>query len=420
MTRSFFFSLIAFLPVLAAAQFTQPDPLSPAVPYAAPQPVAVPEIPPPVSASSLISPDLLSGPNYKVSPDVDRTGMLYRFDITTDNGPLTAGSLQMMRIRLAELKAIHRLGQLSEEELYLKGVGEQLETTARATGKALRNPIQTIKSVPDGFKKFAGQLQAQQIVGQVYGESGSTTYAQVKRELAAKLGVDPYTDNQVLQALMNEVAKNQNRGQLIASIGTFMVGGGAGLALNAVEMNQEFHDLIRKKSAAQLQLDNREILKGMGLTEKRADYFLTTEGYTASNCTAIVRALATLRKIKGVTGVLDTLPKFSGQPEPILFAQTQIQMAAQFHVKVRPLTAVKFVSGTAVWSDATGTSYVFSPIEYLYWTEEIGVGMSNIRSQVSNAGALEYWISGTVSDTARSLLAARGVTVKENSLERLW
>src|SRR5690606_37040440 len=121
-------------------------------------------------------------------------------------------SLQMLRIRVAELAALHRLETLSKEPQFIRGFSKQLEGTVSATGKAIMSPIKTLKQMPVGMKKFAGDIQAQQAVGKVYGESGSSAHAQVKRELAAKLGVDPYTDNEPLQALLNDAAKHESRG----------------------------------------------------------------------------------------------------------------------------------------------------------------------------------------------------------------
>ncbi len=400
-------------PVPGAQIPAQVQPQAPVVPYVAPY-----EHPAPVPASSLIDKKELSGAGYRVGSTADPSGMLYSFTIQHDAGPISAQSLQMMRVRLTELEAIERLQALSQQELFLRGMGKQLENTVEATGKAIMNPVKTLKQVPVGFKKFAGEIQAQQMVGEVYGESGSQSYAPVKRQLAAKLGVDPYTDNQPLQALLNEVAKNQNRGQLVASLSTLVVGGGAGWALAGVEMNDEFHEVVKNKSAAQLQLDNRGKLMELGCSQSKADHFLTTIGYTASNCTAITMALSTLGHIKGVTGVLDVLPPFAG-PESVLFAQTQVQMAAQFHKTQKPLKTVRFVNNTAVWGDGSGNWYVFSPLEYLYWNEEIDIGMSNLRREVGE-GTLELWISGTATPTARQELAGRGVMVQGDGLARLW
>lgn len=372
----------------------------------------------PVAASSLLPQKSLKGPDYRVASEADPSGMLYSFRIESDYGTFKPQSLQMMRVRLAEVQAIDRLQELSEEPMFLQGVGKQLENTMQATGKALMNPVKTIKQMPVGFKKFAGDIQAQTAVGQVYGESGSPAYSQVKRQLASRLGVDPYSDNQPLQNLLNEVAKNQNRGQLVASIGTLVVGGGAGLALNMVEMNDDFQALIRNKSAQQLQIDNRSALIDVGCPAAAVDRFLTTPGYTATNCTAITRAIATLRNAKGIKGVLENLPPFAG-PESILFGQTQIQMAAQFHRAQKPLKSVKFIGGTPVWTGNDGVTYVFSPLEYLYWNEEIDIGLSNIRRE-TGAAQVEFWISGTATDRAMSELAARGVIVKENTFRLLW
>lgn len=414
MIRIFLLPCCCLFVTASFAQFGYTSPVLTPAAFAAPSY----EVPAPVSASRLLSDQALSGPGYRVAQQADPFGMLYSFRIDSNYGVFEPHSLQMMRVRLTELEAMNRLKELSEQPLFVQGMGQQLERTVTATGKAIMSPIKTIKQMPIGFKKFASDIQAQQAVGEVYGESRSGSYAQVKRELASRLKVDPYTDNQPLQDLLNEVAKNKNRGQLVASIGTLVVGGGAGLALGAVEMNDEFQAVIRNKSAAQLQVDNHTALIQMGCAVPTVERFLTTPGYTASNCTAIRRALMELGGVRNTCAVLDALPPFAG-PESILFAQTQIQMAAQFHRSRTSLTAVKLVENTAVWSDAYGRSYVFSPLEHLYWNEEIDIGFSNIRSALGG-GPLELWISGTATEAATGHLAARGVAVRAESLAALW
>lgn len=423
---------LALAPMAGSAQvpIAQPTPrgdLFPAPPGAgfdgfsapvAPAPVRY-EAPLPASAASLIGENQMVGPGYRVDRTAQSDGMLYSFNIDTDRGPMKVESLQMMRVRLTELAAINRLRELSEEPLFLQGMGKQLENTVEATGKAIRHPVQTLKQIPVGFKKFKGEIQAQQAVGTVYGESGSQAYSQVKRELAYKLGVDPYSDNPVLQDLLNNVAKNQNRGQLVASIGTLVVGGGAGVALAVVEMNDEFNQIIKNKSAAQLQIENSAALESLVCKRPQMDRLLNMPGYTASNSTAITRAMTALARVRGICGVLDTLPP-NPMPEAALLAQTQIQMAAQFHTKERPLTSVRFVEGTAVWADAQGNSYVFTPLEYLYWNEEIDHGFRNIR-QAIGGGTLELWISGTATPTAQTeMLRNHNAIVRPGSFATLY
>ncbi len=64
-------------------------------------------------------------------------------------------------------------------------------------------------------------------------ETARNIYAKEKRHLALQLGVDPYSTNPQLQEALNEVARNKNRGKLVARVGTAAIpyaGLGLGIA----------------------------------------------------------------------------------------------------------------------------------------------------------------------------------------------
>ena len=65
-------------------------------------------------------------------------------------------------------------------------------------------------------------------------------FAKAKRDIALKLGVDPYSSNEALQRELNGIAWASYAGKMTFTLATVPVSGGAGIALTAIALTATF------------------------------------------------------------------------------------------------------------------------------------------------------------------------------------
>ena len=186
------------------------------------------ENPPTLPAGVLAPATLISGAGFQVNSPVPTDGLLAHFILQSDVGTFPANSVEMLRIRVAEIPAIVELTQTSKS----KGFADALATNAvrpvQAAGQMIMHPVDTVQGLPAGVGRFFGRvgLGAQRIqeaatgpedasggekAEEVAKRTGQATrdvfgYEQERRELAKKLHVDPYTTNPILSKQLDDFA----------------------------------------------------------------------------------------------------------------------------------------------------------------------------------------------------------------------
>jgi hypothetical protein len=107
-----------------------------------------------------------------------------------------------------ELRAINQLRQISTAKAFKNGLKQSAKATHDTGKEIVRNPIGTVKNVPEGASRFFGKVKG--FLNQDEDESdqkSSPTEAikgflgvdDEKRKLAARFGVDVYSRNQTFR-----------------------------------------------------------------------------------------------------------------------------------------------------------------------------------------------------------------------------
>ena len=121
----------------------------------------------------------------------------------------------------------------------------------------ITNPLPTIASVPRGILGFLNQAgQALKNVtegndsglGQGQLVENLSGFAKTKRDLALKLGVDPYCNNQVFQSELNKVAWPAFLGKFAVGLGMGAIGGAAGATIHGLNWTATLQASLRDKS----------------------------------------------------------------------------------------------------------------------------------------------------------------------------
>jgi hypothetical protein len=194
----------------SAATVAPPTTATPAA-TVTPVPTASPsayEVSPILNASVILQPQYFRGPNFIVRNAVPTYFGSNRYTIDSDFGVFEADGNQMLMRRVAEINAIAELQAMSQTTEFTQAAAQAAEAPLSVAQDLVNNPVPTISSVPRGIWSFLNQAgEAVQQVAE--GRQGDATngslvenvsgFSKTKRDLAIKLGVDPYSTNEVFQ-----------------------------------------------------------------------------------------------------------------------------------------------------------------------------------------------------------------------------
>ena len=191
--------------------------------------------PPKLDASTILQPQYLAGANFTVQNPVPTYFGSNQCTIDSDYGVFTADGNAMLMRRLAEIEGIAALQAMSQTSEFTQAA----ETPLNVAQDLITNPVSTIASVPRGILGFLNQA-GQAVKNVAEGDQPSpgnvvenlSGFAQTKRDLAIKLGVDPYYNNEVFQQELNKVAWPAFLGKFAVNLGMGAISGGAGAALS--------------------------------------------------------------------------------------------------------------------------------------------------------------------------------------------
>jgi len=372
------------------------------------------ESPPVFPVDQVLPAEMIQGPGFKVVETANAEGMLYSFSVWSAYGWYRPQSLDMLRIRIAEIKALNTLSALQKEPLFLQGVSEQVGGTIQQTGRALTRPVSTIREIPLGLQKFGKRIKDSGSQEKTSGELG--IHRGAKMQLAQQLGVDPYSDNRQLQEALYSVASNKNRGKLVARVGAMAIPGGAGMAVSAAQLNKSLQEGLYTLSPADLRKATRIKLARVGCAQGDIDVFLSNPGYTLTQQMAIADALSGLAEVNGIGQYLRCIQD-APQPEAALFYQRRVQIALKFHREVRPLKEMVLFKNTPVFIDQGDRMVATVSLDYLYWNQDIAQRLQDLIDGTGHAQC-DLWITGSASPLAEQKLKEWGVTLHQQVVKK--
>jgi hypothetical protein len=375
-------------------------------------------------ASALLAGQSLSGPNYRIADSVTNDGFMNRYTVTVDGKAYPVDGNALMRIRLAELKALEKMVRVKKTDVYKKALKTAATGPLSAAKGMLTQPIDTVKGAASGVGKFFGNIGHAMFGGASEQEEGvfKTTigFATAKRNFAYKFGIDPYTTFPPVKEVLEEIAWAGAGGGLTVSAAFMGIPGVGGGVVRGTKTTDAMNRLVRDKSPAELKEINAKKLRQMRVDASVAELFLEHPKFSPTHKTHLVNAL-------GFVGVYDRQLFIERailvQDETMaFFMQRWAEMIAAYHIKVKPLARFYRLGRMPIAQRADGTLIAPLPLDHLQWTEQVAArhaaNMRDIRTIPGVTGG-EIWIEGTISQAARKVLEGQNWVVKENAGETL-
>ncbi len=372
---------------------------------------------PPAAAAEQVLGALARGENYSVASPVRSDGLVEIFTVESKVGRFTVHGRQLLNRRLRELQAIAALERMSSTDMFAKSAVKSATSPVRFGIDLLKNPFgtveQTVSGVSDAFGKIGSGLSnpgadPDGLAASAIGVSSA------KRQLAAELDVDPYTDFKPLADKLNDVATTIALGGLGPKAAFSLIGGGIGMAISYSSTADDVRNLVRDKTASQLFEHNAQLLRAMGVSDRTAAAFLDNDFYTLTDQTRIVTALHALGKVANRSVFIERAAGVHAR-DLAFFLVRRSEMIADYQ-RASGGQIVGFVSagGFPVNILADGRALMVAPIDLLAWSATPLQALAAISSALRNEGrgeAVELHISGTATPRAEAALKSMGWTL---------
>lgn len=380
---------------------------------------------PVLSASAILRPEYCKGPNFTVRDQVTTQSGWNHYTIDSDFGVFEASGNMMLMRRVSEIAAMGAMQSMSQNKEFMKAAEQSAKVPLLVAENLVKKPADTIASVPKGVFGFLSQT-GQSVSDTLSGRKGNAAegnaidnfsgFSKVKRDLAMRLGVDPYSSNDAFQKALNKAAWPIFLGKISVQGGMSFVGGPAGKALFALSMTGKMENALRDLDPAGLRVTNLAALKELGISKVDSDAFLNNTVFTPSIHTAIVNALSELGHVEGRD---DFLREAAGSDSELMAYSYQFtaQMMARLN-RSSAITAIVHTVHLTVCQNQSGTILIPLEWDYAEWSPLVEAFVPAVKELKGATPATGYSlvITGVTSPTTAKALAAGGMGVQTKAL----
>jgi len=402
--------------------------------------------------AELLPEAMVSGADFKVVDPVHGDGLMNHFVLESRYGSFEAYGRAALAIRIREVAALAELAGTSDIQIAAGGVVQGVASEVKTATGVVTHPIRIVTGIPTGIEHlFAGyrargqealadaKSEASALRSQPSGSGDSASgpaaasgashdahkvvekgrkearsYAErylgvtaAEREYYRKLGVDPYTDNQVLRNAIRHAAK-------ISAAAGFGLKFASLPAIPGIGITQRVVDTIYNEDPAAIRERTRKTLAGYGLSAAEIERFMNAPLLSP---TRQVVLLAAAQALGGVAqrGELFRHALSLDSNEEVQVYLRSVGLLVQAHAS-QALTSVVPGLRLPAGLRADGSFVVCGAFESVYWTEDVARLELQLRGALPGTAASagrELWVAGTLSELARQAAHARGWQLHE-------
>jgi hypothetical protein len=373
------------------------------------------DVPPEIRpVASVVPAHLLRGPHYVLGPDVTTFAYLNRYTVTSDFGVFSAPSDAGLARLIREIAAIAQLKAMQQTDAFKNAAIEAGKSPFRSAKSLIDDPVGTLSALPEGLGSIFGRAseQLQRSHRSQYEDGPAMQLLAVsgyKREYAAKLGVDVYSSNEVLQKELNRLAWASAGGNLTLGALSFATGAMALQVASNVRLLEQARSIVEATPPSELSKRNRKLLGRMKVSNATASGFLQNRVLSPRHQTIIVASMVVLGDIPGRAQFIARASSADTEDAALLF-QRMAELMAGYSAKVAAVRQIAIVRNLPIVTTAKSSALLL-PIDRLLWTER-NAGLAESLAKAPARGP-QLWITGTASPLAEAGLKKLGLGLTE-------
>jgi hypothetical protein len=330
----------------------------------------------------------------------------------------------MLRVRLREIDALAAMEAMSTTKEFASAAGRALASPFVATWNVITNPVDTILGVPrsawekiqrtsDLARGDRGKLEDsafKELIG----------FERKKRQIAAELGVDPYSSNKVLQRSLNRFAWAAYAGELPSMFVPFTgYREKTAAEVDATEAGR-VQEILRRYSPEDLDRLNRIELAVMGTPKSLGDRFIHHPWYSPRHETVVVDNLAALDLAENRPAFIEAAVTAESEEDAHLYLRTA-ELMRRYSDGVEHIDRIVAIEGIVTGLAADGTLVVPLAADHALWspaTSELVAKAARTPPELE-VRRRRLLLSGTLSPLARAKIEGLGVDVVEKAFDAL-
>ncbi|MEO1857473.1 MAG: hypothetical protein ABGY95_08970 [Rubritalea sp.] len=398
-------SLLALSPTLANAQ----------------APIAF-EQPPIFEASKILPPELLKSDLHRIREFCPSDGFMIHFTIDTNYGEVKCSGINTLAECINEIKAIKTLVETSRTDLFAEGLKQSIEAPIDAVKNIAEAPEETLRKVPATvghfFKKVGSSISnasekaedkwkhrhdKKNSNGTVNDLSKSAKsiagFDKAKLDCARKLGVDPYSDNALLQAEIEKITWAFFAGGLPLRLGISGKISTAMTATKTIGLPEDIYDV----TPSELLLRDRDSMLALGASETLIESVFRNQDLSIAQRHSIIEALKTFPEKGDRVNVLGIAANSLSKNQTRYLNQVMMKLKAQN--KKTPYAALTTVVRMPAGVTKEGMVEVVAPVDFISWTPRISEFARAPKMPQMKYKLLVY---GQISQNAKSGFEAAG------------
>lgn len=374
-----------------------------------------------VKARDVLPPEFFRSVHYEIDEHVTRSRFFYHFKVSSDFGTYSIASVPMLRVRLHEIMTLAEVDHPSSKSSAAldrsppgrRGVGgdsvaeifaDPLGTAGTLLGNLAHNLEETLVD-PDRDESAAAPTDGRGFV---------VDPGPHKRSAAAQLDVDVYSSNPALQTLLDALARARSAGKMRGPVAPTQLLRVGPVAFGSGVLDERLRSTLKNKSAAEINADVDQRLAAAGVSTAQRTVFLANRNYTPRTRLYFTRYLGLLKQAKGIEQIVQSANSASTEADARAFVNVA-RMAAFYELTTSHIVRVIGHHNYPVMLTDAGVLILALPIDHFSWSDENAALIASLDSFVAAENALSttVLVAGSVTDAAKTELAAHGIRLRE-------